>query len=75
MPNLVACSPVKIHNVNKGHNLEVPLVSFEKKSHIIVELYDTEVTMTYNVADMTYTATGPKNDLWSTTGPSFRVED
>jgi len=74
MPNLVACSPVHIHNVNKGHNKEVPLISFEKKSHMVVELYDTEVTMYYNTADLTYYATGPKNDKWAATGPSFRVE-
>jgi len=74
MPNLIACSPVNLHNVNKGHNKEVPLVSFEKKSHMVVELYDTEVTLYYDAQTMRYEATGPKNDLWSTTGPTFRVE-
>ena len=74
MPNLIACSPVKLHNVNKGHDKEVELISFAKKSHIVVELYDTEVTMYYDVSTLTYRATGPKNDLWTTTGPSFRVE-
>jgi hypothetical protein len=74
MPTLIACSPVKLHNVNKGSYKDVELVSFEKKSHMVVKLYDTDVTMAYNHSKMTYEATGPKNDFWSTTGPSFRVE-
>lgn len=74
MPNLIACSPVHIHNVNKGTYKDVPLVSFDKKSNMVVELYDTHVTMYYDSANLLYVATGPKNDKWTATGPSFRVE-
>ena len=74
MPTLIAISPVNIHNVNKGKDASVPLVSFEKGSNMVVELYDTEVTMTYDVADSLYKATGPLNDSWTATGTTFRVE-
>lgn len=74
MPTLIATSPVNIHNVSKGKDASVPLVSFEKNSNMVVELYDSQVTMKFDVADNLYKATGPQNDSWTATGPSFRVE-
>lgn len=74
MPTLVAVGPVTIHNVNKGGSKEVPLISFDKKSTLVVDMDGTAVTMTYSVTENLYRATGPQNNLWEATGPKFQAQ-
>jgi len=57
MPTLTAIGPVEVENYDLAKQLELPLVTFEKKSKIIVEKDGSYLTLNYDVQQNCYIGT------------------
>lgn len=70
MPTLTAVSPVLVDNIGLGNSTSCPLVSFVKKDNIVVTLDASNLTLTYDAAEMLYKGTRGAY-RYRTTGPAY----
>ena len=73
MATLIAVGPVALENVGLAKITSVPLVSFDKKVNMVVDVDGTDLELVYDSADLMYKGTlGIYR--YRATGPSWKAE-